>query len=749
MKSSWSVPLGIILTIIAANFLYLSNIVNPNPINTTSGLVNTSTYKQPYFSGHNVIDPNGGFGVQALGKQSVEDVIHGHFPWWNYNEQVGAPLAGEMQSAALFPLTAILGASNGMTYLHVVLEIIAGLSTYYLLLRLGLRRLSASVGALAFGLSSVFAWFWSANTTPVAFLPMLVLGVEIAFTRAKDKKNNGWLIIAIALAMSIYSGFPEVTFIDGLLAFCWAAVRLFQADSVFRRAYISKISLGAIIGLLISAPLIISFLDYLPYADVGPHGSAILTIISSIGIPALFMPYTYGEIFGLFAFDPTSKLMNFWSNIGGYATALTFFMSMTGLFIGLRKKSKDKPIKILLGIWSLVITLRIYGLLGTAQIFGKIPGISETAIYRYSQPSLNFALSVLLAYGLNYIISGKLKKINIKYIGIIAAFMILVIAIVFPIALTEIHNIIGSHHQSSWMFVSFAWAILSVMGAFILVYIGYSRTLKLKITNYLLALLVLIDVIVMFVIPQISAPRAATIDTSPVVYLQKNLADYRFYSLGPIMPNYGAYFNISSIDTNNSPISKNWAKYIISNLDSNAIPLTFVGLSGNSVNPLIETPTQAFFQNILNYEYLGVKYLVVTRGSINQSQISSSNLSLVFSDNNNIQIYRLPDPQPYFKIIKGDCTINYVNKTNVTADCTSRSTLLRRELYMSGWTIKTDRDPTIINKSGPLFQSVNLPVGKSNLEFNFTPKYMDIGYLSFICGITLVVGIYYLNRSRD
>ena len=48
------------------------------------------------------IDPNVAFTSQALGIRAAHDWLSGHIPWWNAFEATGVPLAGEMQSAALF-----------------------------------------------------------------------------------------------------------------------------------------------------------------------------------------------------------------------------------------------------------------------------------------------------------------------------------------------------------------------------------------------------------------------------------------------------------------------------------------------------------------------------------------------------------------------------------------------------------------------------------------------------------------------
>lgn len=676
IKSSFAPPLLIILLILVGNFIYLVHITNPNPLNTRSGLSNS--LQSGFVRGQNVIDPNDGFGVQSLGKQAVEDIVHGKLPWWNYNEQVGAPLAGDMQSASFFPPTLLLGLSNGMTYFHIVLEIIAGLSTYYLLLRLGLRRLSSFIGGAAFALSAVFVWFWSANTNPIAFLPLLILGIEVAFDRAKTKRRGGWFVITTGLALSIYAGFPEAALLDGLLAGLWALTLLYKMDATIRWAYIKKILTGLITALLLSAPLLIAFADYLPYGNVGTHKGGITSSINTVGIPGLIMPYIYGAIFGLNSYDISGNLTYWWSNVGGYVTILTFFLA-TFSFIDIRRISKNRAIKMLLAAWIIVITLRIYGFPGLPTLLSKLPGIGQTTISRYSPPALAFAVIILMSFGVDYILSLKITKSRqlTRKVYLIAGSALIIIFAVLPIALHQKDSIVGHHHQTTWFVASVGWAVISVITAGSLIILFLRKKLSRTLAGYLLASLVILDSLIMFIIPQLSAPRSSTINISPVSFLQQNLGNYRFYSIGPIMPNYGSYFNIASINTNNEPISKNWSKYISNSLDSNANPLAFVGLASNSLNPLGLTPVEAFVQNFKNYEYVGVKYLVAYNGALNQTEINATQIKPVFQDRSSTAIiYELPHPDPYFQIIKGNCSLLVQSKTKLTSSCHSSSVLI-------------------------------------------------------------------------
>ena len=106
--------------VILANATYLLGIFNPNPINQVSGLGHILT--PGLLAGQNNIDPNIGFTAQAFGHLAAMDWLHGHIPWWNPFEGIGAPLAGEMQGAALFPLTVFNLMPNGQVFFRLALS---------------------------------------------------------------------------------------------------------------------------------------------------------------------------------------------------------------------------------------------------------------------------------------------------------------------------------------------------------------------------------------------------------------------------------------------------------------------------------------------------------------------------------------------------------------------------------------------------------------------------------------------------
>ena len=241
--------------------------------------------------------PNTGYITQPLGHLAAQDLLHGHLPFWNYFEGLGAPLLGEMQSAALLPLTLLFALPSGLLWFHMSLELIAGISTYFLARRLSVPVIFATMAGLLFALNGTFAWLGNAVLNPVAFLPMLVLGIEMIYeAAAKGGVRKGWYVAALAFALSLYAGFPEVAYLDGLFCLGWAIVRFFSLERSIRIVAVRRIGLAGVVGGVLALPVLVPFYDYLKVAYVGPHsGGAESLIHLPIHATSMFIdPYIYG-----------------------------------------------------------------------------------------------------------------------------------------------------------------------------------------------------------------------------------------------------------------------------------------------------------------------------------------------------------------------------------------------------------------------------------------------------------------------
>jgi hypothetical protein len=188
----------------------------------------------------------------------------------------------------------------------------------------------------------------------------------------------------------------------------------------------------------------------------------------------------------------------------------------------------------------------MFGVEPFARLFALLPLMDKVAAYRYLPPSWELAAIALAAFGLEDI---RRKAVPLWYV-ILALVSSAIIAIGVFVAGSELRSAL-SHAQNFhlWVTASALWGfgMIAVIAGAVLICRGRLRM------AVLLGCLVL-DVLAMFVIPDLSAPRHASINTGPVAWLERHIGNQRFYTFGPISPNYGSYFGLQSIDINDNSI---------------------------------------------------------------------------------------------------------------------------------------------------------------------------------------------------
>jgi hypothetical protein len=708
--------LAIVGLVLLANLPYLLGIFDANPLGPRGSLV-SSLVPGPS-GGQPTIDPNNGFVSQALGHRAALDLLHLHLPWWTPYEGTGAPLAGEMQSAALFPLTLLTAVSNGQLYEHILLEILAGLSTFLLLRRLGLRRWACAAAGAVFALNGTFAWFAHAPVNPIAFLPLLLLGIERAYTATLEGRPAGWWLIAVAGALSFYGGFPETAYIDTVLAVLWFAWRCGCVERARLRTFIGKSAAGAVVGVMLTAPLLIAGLDYNSHADLGAHTSTFFgsAHIPSQGLPQLLLPYVYGPILE-FA-GPGFKLEAIWVVVGGYLSSILILLAGLGLFSrGLR------GLRIVLGIWVVLVFARMYGqipLLG--HVLGWLPGMDHIAFFRYATASLELSVAILAAMGVHDLVTVPEHRRRLLW----GAGAMLVLVSLATLGAHSLTRQLGAKFASRPYFAAaVAWGVLTVIAAAVT---GSLREPGRR--ERLLTAVLVIDALALFVAPEASAPRTVAVDPEPAAFLAQHLGNQRFFTLGPIQPNYGSYYALSSLNVNDVPIPSNFARYVHRRLDSYVDPTLFVGTFGGGRPVFAPTPTQELERNLAGYRAAGVSYVLTARGQYLPQ--SPSKFTLVKTTPSAL-IYHLAGAAPFFTA--PGCATRAHGTGSVSTTCSAPTKLTRRETYMPGWSASVDGSAAHITRVDGDFQAVTVSAGTHRVNFSYSPPLILWGWLAFVAGL--------------
>lgn len=709
----WAALVGLILLPILVKLPVLAGLLRADPMLLYSGL-QTGVQPGPIGGAMPTADPNIGFTSQALGHRAALEILGGRMPWWNPFEAVGTPLAGEMQSAALFPPTLLLALPGGQVAEHVLLQIIAGLATYALLRRLALRRGAAFVGGAVFAFNGVFAWLGNAVVNPVAFLPLLLFGIEATADRARLGRAGSGFWIVVALAGSLYAGFPEVAYLDGLLAGVWTLTRAAALPTASRLGFLWAVARGGATGLLLAAPILVAFADYLPLAELGSHaedGFAGLHLDPAY-LSLVALPYLLRGI----ASAPGHT--EFWGNVGGYAGCVLLALAAAGV-VGRRQRAL-RPV---LAGWVLLSLAITFGVPGTEFLARIVPGLARIALYRYLPASWIMALCVLGAMALDDLWSGARAWPLWTGMLLLLTFLVLSLARDPPPMLTV------SDHVSR--------GSVAVAGVCLLLLLGLTVWRGVPPARRAAAIggLLLAEALFLFVVPVLSTPRGGALELGGVAFLRDHLGMQRLATLGPIAPNYGSYFGIASINHNDLPVPLAVTAYIHRHLDANAVPDIFNGIA--RADPHGRTPVEALLTNRAAYAAVGVRYVVTPPG---RRGVRLPGLREVYSDRV-LRIWELDDAAPYFAA--QGCRLEVRNRTSLSASCDAATPLVRLEMAMPGWRAAVGGTAAPIVTTGEIFQAVALPPGRSEVAFSFEPPFMPAAYGAFAAGLLLLsVGVW-------
>jgi hypothetical protein len=707
--------LAIVAAVLVAHGPYFVGHFNPNPLGAQSWLWTSDS--PGLFPGLATLDPAAGTVSQALGHRAVLDWFHLQWPWWNPYEGTGVPLAGEMQAAALFPFTILTVFSNGQLWEHMLLELIGGASTFLLMRRLSVGVWASTAAGIAFALNGVFSWLANAAVNPIAFLPLLLLGLELARSASIGDARGGWWLIPVAGALMFYAGFPEVALIDAVMAAVWFAWRCWELRANTRavRAFALKAMTGTVVALLLIAPLLVPIVDYLNHANTYGHQSAALTSerIPHLGLPQLLLPYVYGPILSFF--DPGVTMGAIWTRVGGYLSTSIVLFALFGVL-----SRRHLGLRVLLVAWVLAGLSHTYGLPPLiGRVFDLVPGMSHVGFFRYGTSSIELAVIILAGLGLDDLIAKRVRPLRL----IITTSVALELVLVAALAAAPLVRQLGANNAHSSFFIgSVVWGatIITVASVVALVRRPGARAT-------LLVGVVALDVIALFVAAQVSGPRNVKIDLAPVAYLRQHLGTSRYFTFRPVAANYGSYFGIGELNTSDNPAPTLFNDYVTRRLDPSVFAADFWG-----TDPGAE---QALISNIANYRAAAVAYVLAPAG---QTLPRSDGFSLA-AKTPSTWIYRLAGSQPYFTA--SGCAVSIQSRTDVRLVCPRATTLVRRETSMPGWSAQIDGQTTPVRTVDDIFQGVEVGAGTHRVTFGFTPPGETLGLIGFAGGfIWLVAG---------
>jgi hypothetical protein len=675
-----------------------------------------------------MIDPNVGFITQPLGHLSAMDLLHGHLPWWNYFEGLGQPLVGEMQAAALFPLTLLFALPAGLLWFHISLEVIAGISTYFLAKRLGLPLFIATTAGVLFALNGTYSWLGNAVLNPIAFLPMLLLGIEMIYDSTLTKNNKGWYLAAIAIALAFYAGFPEVAYFDGLFCLGWAAVRLFDLPRDARTRALGRLGIGGGVGILLSLPVLVPFVDFSKVANLGHHTLAVdgSAHISVHALQMFFDPYVHGSLFG----DPA--VASVWGSVGGYFTASVGALALLGLF-----GQRLRPLRIFLLAWVVIGLSGAFNFLELRKVWNLVPLIQNVSFGRYIMASCEMSMILLAALGMmDFATSLRAKRLFLVTTSAMLVGLVWIVVVSGPL---NVGIVYGHKQRIIYAFLD-AIPFLAVIALLVL-----SRFARARLAPMLIALVLVVESLLMFGVPSGGAAKFVNVDMPPINYLQTHEGQYRFFDFAVLTPNWGSQYNLNELNAIDLPFPKEFSALIETQLAPGLTPSNqFVIHDGITGLTLQENDIVSHFKA---YEGASVKYLMMPTALIILPALTKLGVKEVYTDSL-ATIYQMPNPRPFFSTKSLSCTVTSTNVDAASVRCPAGgSTLTRTELSMPGWKAYVNGHAATITTSDGVYQTISVPQGASTVTFSFLPPHEKYAVLLGLLGFFFLIAVWVYERK--
>jgi hypothetical protein len=221
-------------------------------------------------------------------------LIHaGHFPMWNQFSALGMPQFLNFESSVLsLPDLVSYGVPVRFAFLVVVLVklLIASTGAYFFARVLGCRPLSATLAGVAFMFAGAFSSWLTWPLSDVLAWSGWICAFGLCCIRPSGRFRHV-VGLAVAVAFSIYGGFPEANVMLVLTIACLVVVAVILAK--FQRRAIPapgllRASAGSVLGGLLAAPLWLPGLQVISRSHRTAEGSY-------VGLPTRAMALFFSQ----------------------------------------------------------------------------------------------------------------------------------------------------------------------------------------------------------------------------------------------------------------------------------------------------------------------------------------------------------------------------------------------------------------------------------------------------------------------
>ncbi len=396
---------------------------------------------------------------------AFEQIKRGQPPLWNPYNFTGSPLLANYQSGILYPFNLLyliltpLMAWSALTILQVFLAMVF----MFLLLRKFKVSLPASLfGSLAFVSSSFFIMWIEIDIIGHAYLwlPLIIYFIESILA---EKKRYFYPALSLAIALSIFAGYPQTAVLVALYALLYFLFRVWHLAKKGRQIASFLLFLG--LGFALAAAQLLPTIELYQQAPLSQsfaHWTFDYFLIPYRQLLSFFAPDFFG--------NPAAN--NFWGKDYGDLTPSLGIIPLFFALIPLFFKRKDKLFKFL------YLTSLFFLLLAVRSPVSFLVKVAHLPILSSGNPArilclLFFNLSFLSAFGFDHFLPKVTKATKDQRIRILGFAFVLIFlslwgfAFLTPKILTANSSMVGNLAVTRRNLVIPTFGLLIISGLFL------------------------------------------------------------------------------------------------------------------------------------------------------------------------------------------------------------------------------------------------------------------------------------------
>ena len=329
-------------------------------------------------------------------------------PLWNPHQFFGTPLAADGQPGAfdILRLPALLTVHAwGWDLYYLSQSALSLVLTYVFGRSVGFRPEAAFLAAVAYTFSGFMFIRGNMHYIEVYhLLPGILWGTERV---VRGAFRSGTLIVAVAVAMTLFAGMPEATLLTFLYAASYGAFRAIW-EAAERRSWRFAVhrnvvvALAWIAGIGVAAPLVVPQIEYLGLSfNIHPPERGLgLWFLPLRALAFIGVPYINGL--------PTQGITSFGlTPLDDYSGAAVVLLAIVG-GLSLKQLGALRSVTVFALASVIVWGAKLFGVPGI-QALGQLPLLVQTLIYIWGTPLLSFSLALMAAAGVHALAVGRVS----------------------------------------------------------------------------------------------------------------------------------------------------------------------------------------------------------------------------------------------------------------------------------------------------------------------------------------------------